>query len=75
MIAMLSKLEKEEDEANAMLIAASPDLLAALRDLEIGANTVDYCYWRHPHKFSAALRDLREYAEKARSAISKATGD
>ena len=58
--------------ANASLIAAAPALLKALRDLEMGANTVDACYTRNPGNFAGALRDLREYAEKARAAIAKA---
>jgi hypothetical protein len=48
-------------------------VLAALRDLELGANTVDACYTRNPGNFAAALRDLRDYAEKARTAIEAAT--
>ena len=64
----------ESMEANARLIAAAPDLLAALRNLEVSANTVDFCYTRHPDNFAVALRDLREYAEAARAAIAKAEG-
>lgn len=58
--------------ANGLLVAAAPDLLKALRDIEVGANTVDGCYSRNPGNFAAALRDLREYAEAARVAIAKA---
>lgn len=50
------------------------ELVAALKNLELGANTVDACYSRNPGNFAAALRDLREYAEAARAALAKATG-
>jgi len=41
----------------------------ALRNLELGANTIDRCYSHRPENFAAALRDLREYAELARAAL------
>lgn len=66
--------EGDTDEANARLIAAAPDLLEALRNLELGANTVNACYTRNPGNFAATLRDLREYAAAARAVIAKATG-
>jgi hypothetical protein len=50
-------------------------VLEALRNLELGANTVAACYSRNPGNFAAALRDLSEYAETARAAIAKATGE
>jgi hypothetical protein len=80
MIAMLAHSANEPDqsetaEANASLIAAAPELLEAMRALEVGANTVDACYSRNPGNFAAALQDLREYASQARAAITKATGD
>jgi uncharacterized alpha-E superfamily protein len=80
MVAMLSHSANESDqaeiaEANAQLIAAAPELLEALRDLELGANTVDYCYSHNPKRFCEALRDLREYAQTAREAIAKSTGE
>lgn len=49
------------------------ELLEALKNLELGANTVDACYTRNPGNFASALCDLREYASQARSAIAKAT--
>lgn len=64
-IAQVCDLEKESDEstANARLIAAAPDLLAALRDL------LD----------EADLNEVDEYTapkvEAARAAIARATGD
>ena len=58
----------------ARLIAAAPDLLDALRKLELMANTVDACYTRNPGNFAVALRALRENAEAARAAIQRATG-
>ena len=53
--------------------AAAPELLEALADLELSANTVDGCYTRNPGNFAASLRDLREAAEKARAVIASAT--
>lgn len=49
------------------------ELLAALRALEVSANTVAYCYEKHPGNFAAALRDMDHFAESARTAIAKAT--
>jgi len=65
----------EVEEGDARLIAAAPDLLEALRDLELGANTVAACYDRNPGNFAAALADLKRYADAARAAIAKATGE
>lgn len=70
-VCMLSLSEKvnEVDEANARLIAAAPDLLAALKDIlcfvEIAAMGRDQIYW-----------DVIDDCEgaKARAAIAKATG-
>lgn len=73
-ICEVASLEYGESYKNGLLLAASGDLLKALRDIEVGANTVDGCYSRNPGNFAAALRDLREYAEAARAAIAKATG-
>ena len=58
---------------NAPLILAAPDLLQALRDLELAANTVEACYTRNPANFALALRDLGISANVARAAIAKAT--
>ena len=51
-------------------VAAEPGaLMVALRDLELGANTVVGCYDRNPGNFAAALADLKRYATQARAAI------
>ena len=62
------------NEADARLIAAAPDLLKALRDLEISANTVNRCYSHNPANFAVALAGLKDSAEAARAAIAKAEG-
>lgn len=51
------------------LTAQRDGLLVALRDLELGANTVAACYDRLPNNFAAALADLKRYAVRARAAI------
>lgn len=54
------------------LLTQRDGLLEALRDLELGANTVVGCYDRNPGNFAAALADVKRYANQARAAI--ATG-
>ncbi len=61
--------------ANARLIAAAPELVDALENLVIDANTVDACYSRNPGNFALALQTMRESIEQARAAIDKATGE
>lgn len=68
----LAALRAKRDAARALADEA-PALLAALRDLELCANTVYGCYTRNPGNFAVALRDLCESADKARAAIAKAT--
>ena len=42
-------------------LEANVDRLAeALKDLEVCANTINYCYTRNPGNFAVALRELRE---------------
>lgn len=50
------------------------ELLKALHDLEVSANTVIGCYTRNPGNFAAALKGLAEYAEAARAIKTKAEG-
>lgn len=57
----------EPDERDAVLREARE----TLRNLELGANTVDGCYTRNPGNFAVALRDLREYAAAARAALAR----
>jgi hypothetical protein len=61
--------------ANARLIAAAPELLDALENLVIDANTVAACYSRNPGNFALALQTMRLSIEQARAAIAKATGE
>lgn len=60
--------------ANARLIAAAPELLDALKALEVSANTVSYCYDKRPENFAVALHELMERAQQARDLFAKATG-
>lgn len=61
-------------DANARLIAAAPELLEALRRMEVAANTVAYCHDKHRGNFAAALSEMESDAEAARAVIAKATG-
>jgi hypothetical protein len=56
------------DEHDA-LVDERDRLREALHHLNVCANTLDYCYFRNPGKFSAALSDLRNSADKARAAL------
>jgi hypothetical protein len=67
-------MEVAERKADALLVAAAPELLEALRRLEVAANTADYCYRNRPENFAVALRELEIDAATARAAIAKATG-
>lgn len=61
--------------ANAHLIAAVPELYAALDRLEVSANTVAYCYSKRPENFAQAFQQLRDDAGAARAALAKARGE
>jgi hypothetical protein len=61
--------------ANGRLLAAAPELLDALENLVIDANTVAACYSRNPGNFALALQTMRLSIEQARAAIAKATGE
>ena len=51
-------------------LEAKVDRLAeALKDLEVCANTIGFCYTRNPGNFAVALRELRESAERSRDAL------
>ena len=47
-------------------VEAIRQLRGLLHNLEVAANTVDYCYVNRPSNFAAALRDLRDAATAAR---------
>lgn len=51
------------------------ELLEALHDLEVSANTAIFCYNRNPGNFAAALTGLAESAKVARAIQTKATGE
>lgn len=71
------RAEREVIVAEAMKYAgksgrleAKVDRLAeALKDLEVCANTADYCYSKRPENFAVALRELRDSAERSRAAL------
>lgn len=71
---VISMNETPAQRRAATLAESAPRLLAALVNIECGANTLDYCYFHRQENFAAALRDLREYAQVAREAIEQATG-
>jgi hypothetical protein len=47
-------------------------LAEALHNLEVSANTLQYCYSQRPGKFAAALTQLAADAERARAALAAA---
>lgn len=63
-----------QDAKQALDAAGAPELLEALRRLEVAANTVAYCHDRHRGNFAAALSEMESDAEAARAAIAKVTG-
>lgn len=71
-LGMSGRRDPNEVIANARLIATAPELLEALRRLEVAANTVAYCHDKHRGNFAAALSDMESEAEAARAAIAKA---
>jgi hypothetical protein len=50
---------------------ARNDLAAAARRLEISANTVAYCYEKHPRNFASALQQLQDDATAMRAELAK----
>jgi len=58
-----------ELERMAKKAAMFDDLLAALKRLEVGANTAVYCHNKVPGRFAESMARLEEYAAKAREAI------
>lgn len=44
-------------------------VVQALSNLEVAANTVAYCYFKRPANFAVALRDLEFRAEEARELL------
>ena len=65
----------EQGEANACLMAASPELLEMLAALECDINTMLYCYDKRPENFWYAMDTAKKNAERARSIIAKARGE
>lgn len=63
----------KEAEANTNLISVAPELLEALKNLELSANSLQYCFDRRPENFGVALTQLTADAKIARDAIQKAT--
>jgi hypothetical protein len=44
-------------------------MVAALKNLEVAANTAQYCYDHKPENFAFAMSDLAEVAETAREVL------
>ncbi|MCK8669409.1 hypothetical protein M1M11_31485 [Pseudomonas azerbaijanoccidens] len=63
----------EEVEANTRLIAAAPELLQALQNLEVAMNTVNYVWEKRPENMWKAMQRVDEDLKSAREAIAKAT--
>lgn len=59
-------------EANARLIAAAPDLLAALEEAEIGLRDLSDFYVSHINHNVGFAADIESKRRKARAAIAKA---
>lgn len=64
-----------EQRANSKLIAAAPDLLEALRMLEVSVNNIRYCWEKLPENMWKAMQQAESDCESARAAISKALGE
>lgn len=62
-------------QANANLIAAAPDLLEALRVLEVSVNNIRYCWEKRPENMWKAIQQAENDCGSARAAISKALGE
>lgn len=65
--------QAEAAKADAALVAAAPDLLAALSALECDINTMAYCYEKRPENFWRAMAVAKQNAERARAVIASAT--
>ena len=62
---------EEEDEANARLVAAAPEMLAALESLAVGLSPASVDLQRENGNLAALCRVCREIAENA---LAKAKG-
>ncbi|ENQ1070455.1 hypothetical protein ACENXD_001881 [Enterobacter bugandensis] len=63
------------EDNNGSLIAAAPDLLEALRMLEVSVNNIRYCWEKRPENMWKAIQQAENDCESARAAISKALGE
>lgn len=59
---------------NKALIASAPELLEALKNLEVAVNTIKYCWERRPENMWSAMQQAESDTEIARAAINKALG-
>lgn len=63
-------------DANASFIVRAvnshAELVKALHNLEVSANTVRYCYDKRPENFASSLMQLEEDCEHARAALTAA---
>ena len=60
-----------EQEANARLIAAAPDLLLTLRNLELGVSLFEARYLHDPKNITVAWEQLDQYKQAARELLAK----
>lgn len=63
------------NEADAVLIAAAPELMERLHALEVAANSAAYCYSNRPEAFAAALQNLLDEAGAARQLQKRIKGE
>lgn len=63
--------DHDETIANACLIAAAPDLLLALRNLELGVSLFEARYLHDPKNITVAWEQLDQYKQAAQELLAK----
>lgn len=62
------------NKMNEKLSRQISEMLVALKDLELSANSVQYCFDRRPENFGVALTQLEADAKRAREVIATVEG-